>query len=295
MKTFDFTNPERWTFEKAVYLYVGSDDTIDYSDELMREMADMNGVDGREIDFLNWGESRREVENAGITDSRYLQRGTCDHCGAHVHYGALYRSDENEVAVVGNICASRKLNMTAHEYADAKLRSLVKRARTKLVADRKIAALLPNRREALDHDHYIVRDIRSKFRKYHSISVKQWALVKKIKREDAEREARFAEERAKCKPIPAAVLDGRTRITGEIVSTKWQDNAFGGAYKMLVKDDRGFKVWGTVPRSIDDDVYEGRRDEKTLRVEFDAKIEASRDDETFGFFSRPTKAAVTAA
>ena len=38
MKTFDFNNPERWNFEGAVYLYNGSEETMDFADELMRDM-----------------------------------------------------------------------------------------------------------------------------------------------------------------------------------------------------------------------------------------------------------------
>lgn len=56
---------------------------------------------------------------------------------------------------------------------------------------------------------------------------------------------------------------------------------------MLVQDDRGFKVWGSVPSSISE---AGTGD----RVTFSATIEAS-DKEDFGFFKRPTKAQILAA
>lgn len=292
MKTFDFTNPARWNFEAAVYLYSpSSEEGAEMAEEIMGAMADLNGVGYGEVNFYDYGQAME----LATPESRFSVRGTCDHCGAHFHYGALYRSDEGEVAVVGNICASNKLNLTAHEYADKRLRELAKRARSVAEGNKREAALAPNRAEALKFDHYIVSDIRSKFRKYGSCSVKQWALVKKIKRETEEREARFAEEKANSNPIPSEILDVRSTISGEVVSTKWVENAYGGAYKMLVRDDRGFKVWGSVPASIDDTVYNGRADGKTIRVTFDAKIAASNDDETFGFFNRPTKAAASAA
>lgn len=49
---------------------------------------------------------------------------------------------------------------------------------------------------------------------------------------------------------------------------------------MLVADARGFKVWGTVPASIDNV-------EKVDTVSLIANVEASADDVEFGFFKRP--------
>ena len=73
-------------------------------------------------------------------------------------------------------------------------------------------------------------------------------------------------------------------ITGEVLGTKTDYNAFGAVQKMLVKDDRGFKVWGTIPGSI--------TAVKGCRVTFTAAIEPSKDDDRFGFYKRPTKAAI---
>ena len=52
---------------------------------------------------------------------------------------------------------------------------------------------------------------------------------------------------------------------------------------MLVKDDSGFKVFGTVPSSIS-------RVSKGDVVEFTATLEPSKDDPKFGFYKRPSKA-----
>lgn len=85
-------------------------------------------------------------------------------------------------------------------------------------------------------------------------------------------------------PEPAPVVEGRIVVTGRVLTVKWQDSdyGYGGSYKMLVLDDRGFKVWGTVPSSLD--VEPGNR------VRFTGTVETSARDETFGFFKRPTKA-----
>lgn len=289
MKTFDFNNPESWNFEGAVYLYSPrSEESADMAEEIMLSMADLNGVGYGEVEFFSYEDAMK----VATPDSRFSNKATCDHCGAHFHYGAMYKNEAGEVAIVGNICASNKLNMTAHEYADAKLRSLVKRARSTAKANIAEAALAPNRREALNYDHYISSDIRSKFRKYHNCSVKQWALIKKIAREGAERAERIAEEKKTAVAIPAELLDGRSTIKGEILVTKNQESMYGDVLKMLVKDERGFKVWGTAPNALWND-HSGSV--KGFIVEFDAAIEASDDDETFGFYKRPTKVSIIEA
>ena len=78
------------------------------------------------------------------------------------------------------------------------------------------------------------------------------------------------------------VVEGRITITGEVVRLYSRETDFGVQFKMIVLDDRGFKVCGTQPMSLD--VNEGDR------VEFVATVEASQNDNAFGFFKRPTKA-----
>lgn len=126
--------------------------------------------------------------------------------------------------------------------------------------------------------------------------------------------ARIAAERAAATPVP----EGREVITGEFVGWKW---ATGYGYnapevlKIIVKDDRGFKVFGSMPSSLSDELFArwynakaaelgddfAARDygpdvylknSKGVRVTFTATLERSRDDELFGFFKRPTKAAI---
>lgn len=108
----------------------------------------------------------------------------------------------------------------------------------------------------------------------------QWAVLAKI---DAEKEAKQAEQEARAAAAPD-VPEERLEIVGEVLTTKWQDSDWGGAFKMLVIDDRGFKVWGSVPRAIEDDVARGKW------VAFVATCEPSKDDPKFGFFKRPSKA-----
>lgn len=117
-----------------------------------------------------------------------------------------------------------------------------------------------------------------------ALSDKQLAAAKASIAKDAERAAQREAERANASPV----VEGRQEITGKVVSVKAKEDPYsysgGIVWKMTVKDDRGFKVWGTVPSTIDP--------EQGDRVTFTATVSASKDDNAFGFFKRPTKAAM---
>lgn len=104
-----------------------------------------------------------------------------------------------------------------------------------------------------------------------------------------ERAKKIEEQNAKMKPVPAELFDGRTTLRGEIACTKEVFNVYGGTLKMLVIDERGFKVWGTAPLALWDD-HSG--DVRGWKIEFDAALQASDKDETFAFFKRPTKISI---
>lgn len=150
-------------------------------------------------------------------------------------------------------------------------------------------------------------DVLARFNRTATLSDAQVALVHKIEREDAERAARKAAE-PEPQPIPADVLTGRAQIAGTILSLKWKDDPYGGRFVTTIRDDRGFKVWGNATDPILAAAYpqagEGwaAHDESQgafiayrirkgtlIRVAFTAAVTASNDDETFGFFKRPTK------
>jgi len=91
-----------------------------------------------------------------------------------------------------------------------------------------------------------------------------------------------------------AIVNGKQVITGVVLTVKTQEGYYGDTLKMLVRDDRGFKVWGSVPRSLSNAAYEDRTTVKGSRVTFSATVEASEDDNKFGFYKRPTKAKMEA-
>lgn len=113
-------------------------------------------------------------------------------------------------------------------------------------------------------------------------------------------------QKAAAEPVPT----GRVEVTGEILSVKSQDSMYGVNYKMLLVDDRGFKVYGNMPKALTEifygEWYDGvvaagysTRDygpdcwldtAKHRKVTFVATLEPSNDDPKFGFFSRANKA-----
>lgn len=114
------------------------------------------------------------------------------------------------------------------------------------------------------------------------ISEKQASSIVKA----VEGRRRYIEKVAADRENASPVVEGKQKIVGDVLTTKYKSGPYGETLKMLVKDHRGFKVWGTVPKSIRDDIA------VNLVVEFTATVEKSSDDETFGFFSRPTNAKV---
>ena len=110
----------------------------------------------------------------------------------------------------------------------------------------------------------------------------------------ARRNADYAARKAAEDALPRIpVPEGRQQVSGEVVSVKTEDNRYArygpATVKMLVRDDRGFKVWSTAPSSLlDEPSLKGRR------VTFTASLTRSGDDEHFGFGKRPTKASFLA-
>lgn len=104
-----------------------------------------------------------------------------------------------------------------------------------------------------------------------------------IRKEEAA--AKRAETDALMIAIPTELDGVRSTFRGEVVCLKEDYNDFGMVWKMLVIDERNFKVWSTRPRT-EDGIDRGDI------IEFDGKLKISDRDEKFGFISRPTKASI---
>lgn len=219
-------------------------------------------------------------------DPATANRGSarCHHCGAHLRYVAWLRHlPTGYTVVVGETCLDNRFSLaTADFHRIRKAAELDRQAHRirNLVAE--FVAANPDLAFMADKDHEhtnsFVADVARKLRAYGELSERQVEAVRRSIVRDAERDVERAVEPT------APVIEGRGEVSGRVLSTKWQDSDFGSTLKMLVQDDRGFKVWGSVPSSIEV--------ERGDVVRFTATVERSQDDEAFGFFKRPTKAVV---
>ena len=133
------------------------------------------------------------------------------------------------------------------------------------------------------------------------LSEKQCEAVLKCIDGQAERQAKWDAKQKAEHAAAESIENGKQQITGEILSIKTRDGFYGLEIKMIVKDDRGFKVWGTVPSKLLNAADEAREFNgkhyldwlKGKRVSFSANLEASEDDIKFGFYKRPTKVSLT--
>lgn len=86
-------------------------------------------------------------------------------------------------------------------------------------------------------------------------------------------------------------FEGRGEVSGQIISTKIYSNPDSNEYKMLILDDRKFKVWITIPANIVRE-YEGKIDSlKGLNITLSCTLKSTKD-KGFAYGSRPSKAEV---
>jgi hypothetical protein len=135
-----------------------------------------------------------------------------------------------------------------------------------------------------------VHDIVGKLVQYGSLSDKQMDFLRGLlTRIDtrAERMAQREQERAAALPCPS----GRLEVIGTVLSVKEQESDFGPCLKMTVKTDAGWVCYGTVPSSL---VFQPGLKHGD-RIKFTAAFTPSDRDIKFGFFKRPTCAALIGA
>lgn len=129
-----------------------------------------------------------------------------------------------------------------------------------------------------------VRDVALKAR-HTRLTDKQISAVAEAWERHLARTAERQAERESAEPCPtekAAVVEG------VVLKAEWRESQYGSTLKMVVKDDRGFRVWATCPKSINvhSDELPG------TRIRFVADLEQSNDDPCFGFATRPRKGEV---
>jgi hypothetical protein len=250
----------------------------------------------------------------GWTFGRVHDGNTCDHCGARLRYVAVLKHLPSGTLIkVGETCLENRFSLATAQFQALRKNAQLNRERTKKI-DTWNAWLDLTEGAQTAYDYLTSDDVRQKaggndflysllcrVSNNLPLSEKQLAAVLRSKDRDEEFAARRAEEAKNAKPI----ISGKQTIIGKILSLKINESAYGDRLVMTVLDDRGFRVWGTVPKPIeiviDRYVREGHHSgphahvplykdllaSREIRVKFDATVKASDRDETFGFFTRP--------
>lgn len=232
----------------------------------------------------------------------------CHHCGnGSVRYIAIcLHKPTGEKLVFGSECV-HKLDFEDRQQlklAQIKARAEQKHASMKawkarcefLEANPELAAIINDKViDRPEHkDNSFAHDLLHKFDRYGSLSGSQLEWLFKTLQQDrdrANRKLREVEEKLALAEAGIKAPEGRMAVEGEVLHTRTQDSDFGIQYKWLVKLDNGTKVWTSIPSNLLDN---GEEALKGKRVEFTATFERSKDDATFSFGKRPTKAKVLA-
>jgi hypothetical protein len=220
---------------------------------------------------------------------------TCDHCGAHYHHGVLCRHiPTGELITIGWQCADQRFSLGNIAYQRKRMDKVMKAIRARRGRFSKLRQFVEAHPEVRLLGKYrdigFFQSLRTQLMSRLTLSEKQLDAIapaiirqERWKTERAERDARM--------PEAAPVVEGRITSEGEVLSTKLQDGYYGSEYKWLVIDDRGFKVWGTIPAPILDATPDMSLNAmRGQRVTFTATVTKSDRDENFGFYKRPTKA-----
>lgn len=214
----------------------------------------------------------------------------CGHCGNIVRYAAiLFHPETREYMAVGEECMGNRFELTQGEFRAMREASEEQRKATLALERQQQERAERNARVdalvARDERLEVLRDVNTAYGLNSflgDLSAKLWrwelsdrqieAALASIDREEAR-----AAERASAEPAP----EGRVHITGIVERIKMHVTDWGASEKMTVRDDRGFRVWATVPNGA----LIGEGD----RITFVATLEPSDRDDRFAFGKRPAK------
>ena len=246
-------------------------------------------IDTEALESHGW--STDIITNANGDERDSVHARQCAHCGQRLQYGALLTNDrEKSLIVIGEQCLwNRFQDVTAEQFHQLREDTKAKAAATRSL-ERKNTVLKdnPELAKAYDSTNSFVQDVMRRFDRKGEITERQLDAVLKVLKRDAERAERQAQWDKEAESAADAPT-GKVTITGEIISTKWQDSAYGSTHKMIVKSDDGWKLWVTVPSSV----YDPSDQSLPItgkRVTLTATVTPSNDDPKFAFGKRPSKA-----
>lgn len=233
---------------------------------------------------------RRHMEKTGGTYSNHAHGGNCHICGSvnAIYTTLFWHKPTNTYIRCGTDCAEklgsyefalfRKNVLNALANKAGKAKALV------ILSDKGLEqAFAISESKEYGYEENIIRDIVGKLVLYGNLSDKQFSFIKSLIEKISRREERNAKRKTEHEAAEILPPNGdRLEIIGTVIARKSQEF---GPDKLLIQSDTGWKVWGTVPSAIHE-VAKGNR------VSFMARIEPSKDDAKFGFYSRPSKAKI---
>ncbi len=225
------------------------------------------------------------LASEGVFPAKHTKHGNCGHCGSALRYAGILVRD-NEWIYVGETCMDNRFELSKADFQELRRNAQLNRDRMRKTE--KLNAFVDTYPElawftypdVMDEYSTFVYDVAMKFRRDGELSEKQIdSVLKAMAREDKWRWEKESE-------VKVDAPSGLTQVIGTIKSFKIVDNPYAynrSTIKMIVKDDRGFTVYCTLPTSLTE-CNEGDK------VSFMVDLTVSDRDSTFAFGKRPSKA-----
>jgi hypothetical protein len=246
-------------------------------------------------------EAVNRLMDAGYRRGGVHPMGQCSHCGAALRYTALMIHEPTKAYLwIGEQCLGNRFELESatkfHELRKAAALNRERAAKSDriaaLIAAHPVLADLTDEACASAYGDFVA-SVSYQLRRDGRLTERQIATIERIIPEQIERAHQAAiwedqrrEEAVTAQPAPA----GRVVVTGEVLSIRDKETAYGRVWKMTVRAAQGFRVWVTVPAELDLDALP-----HGTWVRFTATLTPSDDDALFAFGKRPTKAEIIEA
>jgi len=219
---------------------------------------------------------------------------SCQYCGTGIRYQYWLKSKDGRQFFVGSDCI--------YKSGDAGLISKVKQLKSEQAKQKRIAKnqAKAEARQAEYQNRKQLRKVQWLEQNPDCVELLNWAQAQngfaKNLFDSFEQWGTLSEKQISClkdsyhnslkAKTPVNCPTGKIQIEGKIIKVvNTAQTSWGESIKMIVETEEGYRVMGTIPKSLDN---ANRND----IVKFIATVTPSEKDPTFGFFSRPTQATI---
>lgn len=285
-------DPDDYTYESSMSIVEVPDFESNFLIKLGDQACQML-VEQRNVLVQKRKEWLERIDRQGFQQGNFVNKRTCDHCGAWIKYGECYlHTPTEQLIVVGWQCAEKRFSKDWGCEEIEEIKKQVKGIEAYGEKARRIRATLDqheNLEVYLRYDkHEIVRSIKTTLITYGKLTDKQIKTVFRAVDEKWEDKAPgdYPEE-----ATPNETLVGGQRLVeGLVIGAKKKDTKFGFVWKMMVRQLDGNKIYGTIPQNL---LVEAEMEEVSIKgcqVKFVAKVKVVKDH--FGYFGRPKQAEI---